>query len=81
MAEWEDDGFFFGFSGCVPAVSSSVTVVLVVPVSPSSVCGFGEKILSDTDCSLLYRRPFLSLSLSKKSVTRFLLKVTQEKDS
>ena len=62
MAEWENDRVFLGFSECVPAVSSSVTVVLVVPVSPSSVCGFGENILSDTDCEFVVSQTF-SLSL------------------
>ena len=43
--------------------SSSVTVVLLVLVSPSIVTGFGENILADTDCEFVGSQTF---SHSKK---------------
>ena len=66
MAEWESDGDSLGFSGCVTAASSSVTVVLVAPVSPSSVSGFGETVLSSSDCQFVESQTLHS----PKSVTR-----------
>ena len=35
------------------AASSSVTVVPVAPVFPSSLSGFGETVLSDSDCQFV----------------------------
>ena len=66
MAEWESDGDSLGFSVCVTAASSSVTVVPVALVSPSSVSGFGETVLSDSDCQFVESQTLHS----PKSVTR-----------
>ena len=63
MAEWESDGYFLGFSECTSAVSPSVTVVPVVPVSPSIVT-VGISSLTLT-VSLLIRRHFLSQKASR----------------
>ena len=52
-------------------MSSSVTVVPVLLVSPSIVSGFGETLFSDTDCEFVESQTF---ALSR-SVTRLLLKV------
>ena len=60
MAEWESDRDYFRFLVCVLAVSSFVTVVLVVP-SPSNVTVFGEIVFSDSDCEFVESQTFSSL--------------------
>ena len=60
-----------GFRG-VLSVSSSVIVVLVVTDSPLIVSGFGENILSDSECDFVESETIFSL---QKCVTRFVLKV------